>query len=482
MLIACIIFPLLAILRVSSIPSTSPEKLWSSSLRFSTFSFVLVTLLWSSQSWSFIGKPICFSIVEPLLNALPLGPLESISLEIDSLSCSLIVLSYFLIPLCIIISKDSIKILIKEFCIILFLTEIILGVVFSVSDLILFYIFFEGTLIPLFIIIGVWGSREEKIKAAFYFFIFTLVGSLFMLLSIFKIYSLTGVSSLSTLSSLSIPPEWELWVASGLVLGLAIKVPMFPAHIWLPQAHVEAPVAGSVLLAGIMLKLGGYGLIKFCWGIVPVGMSSISPLLITVSVLGVLYGGLLTCRQSDMKRLIAYSSVAHMGIVTAAIFNEDLISRLGGIFMMLAHGIVSSSLFIAVTFLYSRSGSRLIRFHRGIAAGMPLFCSAFVILNLANMALPLSSNFIAEFISIVGIFREHPLITMLLASGVVISAVYSLLLVNRVCFGSPNKFLISVRDTNRLEFITLIIFLIPAYQLGIFPSWVLNQLQSSSFF
>nr|AEP83114.1 NADH dehydrogenase subunit 4 [Alatina alata] len=470
---------LLAIASILWVEDSRISKIWLTSLFYGFLSLVTTSILWSIQSWSI---PLLSQVSKPGGFLLPtfLNNWGLFGLSWDSLSLSMVLLTALLTPSCLIISMGRLKIMVKEFCLLLFFTHLILVLVFSVDDLILFYILFESTLIPLFIMIGVWGGREEKVKAAFYFFIFTLVGSVFMLLAVLKTYSLSGSTSLIMIFSIGIPSFWQWWIALGLVVGMAVKIPMFPAHIWLPQAHVEAPVAGSVLLAGIMLKLGGYGLIKFCWPIVPEGITFISPVFITLSIVAIIYGGLITCRQSDMKRLVAYSSVAHMGLVTAAIFSGDPIAQLGSIFIMLSHGIVSSALFISVTQLYDRTGTRLIRYYRGVVITMPLFSALFVVLNLANMALPLSANFLAELISIVGIMRELPLVAPLMAVGVVLSAAYSLFMVNRISFGVPSPYTLKIRDLGRKEVYPVTLLAVLTYQLGVCPNWVVSPLQSYS--
>lgn len=347
--------------------------------------------------------------------------------------------------------------------------------VFTSLNILLFYILFEIILIPMFIMIGVWGSRKEKEKAAYYFFFYTLAGSLFMLLSIFSIYSYTGTLDYQLLINTYIPKNIQLWCFLGFFISLAVKIPMVPLHIWLPQAHVEAPVAGSVILAGVLLKLGGYGFIRFTWNIFPDASEYFSPIIMLLSGVAIIYASLSTCRQTDAKRLVAYSSVAHMGIVTLGIFSKTIEGVIASILLMVAHGLVSSGLFIVVTNLYDRFHTKLIRYYKGITYTMPLFSTLFFLLVLANIAFPISLNFIGEFISIYSAFQYSPIIILPPLLGIVLSAGYSLTFYNKIAFGSPSQFIITSRDINRKELFSPLLLILLTIVLGLSPMIIMSS-------
>lgn len=455
-----------AIINVISIKPDDHSYLKRVSLQWSFLILIISTLIWFSLNINLgfqFNSCLCLSFYWTLI---PFG--------VDSISLFFIFLSTLLIPICILTSWNSIKFLVKEYLLCLLIIELLLIGVFTALDIIIFYILFEAILIPMFIIIGVWGAREQKIKAAYYFFFYTLFGSVFMLLAIFKLYSITGTTHFQVLLALDIPKNSQFWIFLGFFLSFAVKVPKLPFHIWLPQAHVEAPVAGSVLLAGILLKLGGYGFLRFSFPLLPEASQFFAPFIITLSLLAVIYGSLTTCRQTDMKRLIAYSSVAHMGLVTLAIFSGNLEGLTASIFLMVAHGLVSSALFILVTVPYDRVGTRLIRYYRGLAISMPLFASLFILFTLANIALPMSCNFIGEFYALIAAFKFNKLAGILASVGIVLSAAYSLLLYNRISFGAPSNFTHLTRDLSRRETNVLITLVLPTYILGIFPSLLIT--------
>ena len=360
--------------------------------------------------------------------------LAILSLSLNKLSLIFILLSILLITLSIKYNWNSTNYS-KEFILLLFLLLTILIGLFTTEDLILFYVFFEFTLIPIFILIGVKGSRAERVKASFYFFLYTFTGSIVMLLSIIKIYILTGTTNFFFLSYAYMPMKYQIWFFVSFFLSLAVKIPMVPFHIWLPQAHVEAPMAGSVLLAGILLKLGGYGFIRFNI-MFPDAAILISPIFLLLSLIAIIYGALITCRQSDMKRLIAYSSVSHMGMVTFGVFTNSWEGFMGSIVMMLAHGFSSAALFILVGLMYSRLGTRIIKYYKGLTLTMPLFSSIFFFMTLANIGFPLTVNFIAECLIILSAIKYTSLINpLIIGGGMFLGVVYSFFLYNRVFFG-----------------------------------------------
>ena len=404
-----------------------------------------------------------------------------INFAIDGISLFFIGLSIILIPICIIMSWKAISYFKKEFLLSLYIILILLIGVFTILDILGFYILFESILIPMFLVIGVWGSREEKVKAAFYFFFYTLVGSLLMLLGIFKIYSVLGSTNYQTIAFVSIPNHLQYWLFLGFFASLAVKIPMIPAHIWLPQAHVEAPVAGSVLLAGILLKLGGYGFVRFAYPLFPTASEYFTPVIILLSVIALIYASLTTCRQTDIKRLIAYSSVAHMGLVTLAIFVHSLEGLIASLVMMIAHGLVSSGLFMTSAVLYVRHHSRTLRYFRGLTVTMPIFSFVTLVLILANIGFPLTFNFIAEFFSILAAFNYSYFVGVLSCIGALLSTVYALYYYNRIYFGTLSSHLNLSREMLSYELQGFIPLVILTLLLGVTPNILLKFMLTSSY-
>lgn len=390
---------------------------------------------------------------------------------LDGVSYLFVLLSSLLTVICILVSWATVTYLVYEFLLCLLVLQLLLVFLFTTWDLLIFYVFFEALLIPMVLIIGVWGLRYEKVRAAYYFFFYTFSGSVCFLLSVLSLRSFTGTTDYLVLSCLSLPLSFEYVWFIGLFLGLAVKIPLFPFHIWLPQAHVEAPTAGSVMLAGILLKVGGYGLLRFSWPLFPMASEFFTPLVMVLSVLSMVYAGLVTCRQVDLKRIIAYSSVSHMGLVTASLFSHTITGLHAATFLMLAHGLTSSTLFILVGFLYSRYGSRLVTNFRGLALTMPLFSSLFLLSLLANCSLPATANFIGEFLSLYCVFGYSYSVGGFSLFGAFLSAVYSINLFNRVCFGTPSAYLVFGRDLSRLELLAILPLVFLNFFLGIFP-WV----------
>nr|QJS34588.1 NADH dehydrogenase subunit 4 [Phanopathes sp. NB-2020] len=470
----------IGIINVMRTPRDNDVKLKRTALEWSLATLTATLILWgafdSEGQFQTINQTEW--IVSPTFN-FQWGP---ILLAVDGISLFFLILTALLIPICILISWDSIKYLLKEFLLCLLFLEVLLMGVFAALDLLLFYILFEGILIPMFLLIGIWGSREEKVRASYYFFFYTFIGSVFMLLGIFQLYSYTGTTDYQTLLNIKLPTSIQKWVFAGFFLSLAVKIPQIPFHIWLPQAHVEAPVSGSVILAGVLLKLGGYGFLRFSWPILPAASEYFAPLIITLSVIAIIYGGLTTCRQVDFKRLIAYSSVAHMGLVTLGLFTHTVEGLVAAVFMMLAHGLVSSALFIAVTFLYERHHTRLIKYYRGVSITMPIFAILMLVLTLTNMGIPLSCNFVAEFFSLLAAFKYNLGLGVLAASGMVWSAAYSLYLYNRICFGNASNYLLFTRDLSRREVLVVSPLIMLIFFLGVLPSMVLDPIRNATFF
>jgi NADH-ubiquinone oxidoreductase chain 4 len=399
---------------------------------------------------------------------------------LDGFSLFFVILTSFIIPSCILASWDTIlsRPGWKSFLIALLVLETLLIALFVVVDLLLFYICFESVLIPLFFMIGQWGHGASRIRSAFLLFLYTLFGSLFMLLAIITIWLSSGTSDILLLSTVDISHSVQNLLWLGFFLAFAIKLPLVPFHIWLPQAHTDAPLAGSMLLAGIILKLPVYGSLRILLPLLPEASQHFSPLVYTLCIISILYTCLSTLRQSNLKSIIAYSSVSHMAIVTMGLFSNTIQGIEGGIFLSLAHGIVSPALFICITVLYDRWHTLTLLYYRGLAQAMPIFATLFFIFILANMATPPSVNFVGEFLSFIGAFQRNPVLTALAAFfSVILTAAYSIWLFNRVCFGSFSPYLLRASDLTRREFFLLLPYLILTFLLGIFPNLILDYLQ-----
>lgn len=398
-------------------------------------------------------------------------------LGLDAISLFFIILTTFLIPVCILVGWSSIQIYVKEYCIAFLILESLMITVFSVLDLLLFYIFFESVLIPMFIIIGIWGSRQRKIRAAYQFFLYTLFGSVLMLLAILLIFYQTGSLDLEILYSTNFSENRQILLWLAFFSSFAVKVPMVPVHIWLPEAHVEAPTAGSVILAGILLKLGTYGFLRFSIPLFPYASLYFAPLIHTLSIIAIIYTSLTTLRQIDLKKIIAYSSVAHMNFVTIGIFSLNAQGIEGSILLMLSHGLVSPALFLCVGILYDRHKTRLLRYYSGCVQTMPLFSIMFLFFTMANISIPGTSSFIGEFLILTGAFQINTFVAFMAATGMVLGAAYALWLCNRLIYG-VNKpyFIMSFSDISRREFFMLLPFVISILWMGIIPECFLNTL------
>ena len=399
---------------------------------------------------------------------------------IDGISLFFIILTTFLIPVCLLVGWTTIRMAVKEYCIAFLVLETLMIAAFSVLDLIFFYIFFESVLIPMFLIIGVWGSRERKIRAAYQLFLYTLVGSLLMLLAILLIYSQTGTTDLQILYATQFSESRQLLLWLAFFASFAVKVPMIPVHIWLPEAHVEAPTAGSVILAGILLKLGTYGFLRFSIPLFPYASIYFTPLIQTLSILAIIYSSLTTLRQVDLKKIIAYSSVAHMNFVTLGLFSLNAQGIEGAVMLMLAHGLVSPALFLLVGFLYDRHKTRLLRYYGGCGRTMPAFAIMFLFFTMANISLPGTANFVGEFLVLTGAFRSNSFVATMAASGMVLGAAYGLWLCNRLLYGlSKPYYLVSFSDLSRREFFLLLPFVISVLVMGLAPEPFLDILRLS---
>ncbi len=396
---------------------------------------------------------------------------------VDGISILFILLTAFLTPLCIIASTKTVKTRMLEYMVAFLVLETLMIGVFCALDMVLFYVFFEAVLLPMFIIIGVWGGAN-KVYAAYKFFLFTLLGSVLMLAAMLWLYHYSGTvgapsTDIRELAKLDIPAGAQTWLWLAFFASFAVKMPMWPVHTWLPDAHVQAPTAGSVILAGILLKLGGYGLIRFSIPMFPDASMYFAPMVFWLSIIGIIYTSLVAYRQEDMKKLIAYSSVAHMGFVTMGIFAVNMQGMQGAIFQMISHGIVSGALFFAVGVIYDRMHTREIAFYGGIVKYMPMYAAVFMLFTMANVGLPGTSGFVGEILTMVGAYHVNPWIAFGASSGMILSAVYALHLYREVIFGEVNnEKLEGMKDLTTREIVIMAPLMVMTIVLGIYPSLV----------
>ena len=400
-------------------------------------------------------------------------------LGIDGISILFIVLTAFITPICIISCISSVKTRLKEFLISILILETFMIGVFCSLDLVIFYLFFEAGLIPMFLIIGVWGG-PRRVYSAFKFFLYTLLGSVLMLVAIIAIYWITGTTDVTQIYEIKIPKEYQnlLWLA--FFSSFAVKMPMWPVHTWLPDAHVEAPTAGSVILAAILLKMAGYGFIRFSIGMFPYGSAYFTPLIFILSIIAIIYTSLVALMQDDMKKLIAYSSVGHMGFVTLGIFTFTQQGIEGSMFQMLSHGLVSAALFLCVGVLYDRMRSRKISDYGGVVNYLPKFSFLFIVFALSALGLPGTSGFIGEFLVLVGAFKKSFILAILASIGVILAAAYMLWLSKRVIFGETrNSNIKSLKDINMSEGVVLSILVFMTIFFGFYPEPLINTFSLS---
>ena len=398
---------------------------------------------------------------------------------IDGISILFIILTTFITPLCIISVNNTIKNKLRDFLIAILVMESLMIGVFCSLDLVVFYLFFEAGLIPMFLIIGIWGG-PRRVYSAFKFFLYTLLGSVLMLVAIISIYWISGTTDIVQLYELGIDAKYQnlLWLA--FFSSFAVKIPMWPFHTWLPDAHVEAPTAGSVLLAAILLKMAGYGFIRFSLGLFPLASELFTPLVYVLSLIAILNASLVALMQEDMKKLIAYSSVAHMGFVTLGIFTITQQGIEGSIIQMISHGLVSAALFLCVGVVYDRMHSRLIKNYGGLVSVMPKYSVLFMLFTLAALGLPGTSGFIGEFLILMGAFKSNFLVAVIASLGVIFGAVYMLWLYRRVVFGNlTNKDLLKIPDLNNSEKFILWSLAIPVLFFGFYPEPLVNTIEVS---
>jgi len=436
------------------------------------FTFILSLFIWIGFDYSNAG----FQMVEKR-EWLDSG--ISYHMGVDGISMLFVILTTFLMPFCILASWETIENRVKEYMIAFLILETLMIGVFCALDIVLFYVFFEAGLIPMFIIIGVWGGKR-RVYASFKFFLYTLLGSVLMLLAMMAMFWQAGTTDIPTLLTHAFPVQMQYWLWAAFFASFAVKMPMWPVHTWLPDAHVEAPTAGSVILAGILLKMGGYGFLRFSLPMFPVASADLAPFVFTLSVVAIVYTSLVAMMQEDIKKLIAYSSVAHMGFVTMGIFTMNEQGVQGAIFQMLSHGLVSGALFLCVGVIYDRMHTREIAAYGGLVNNMPKYAVAFMLFTMANVGLPGTSGFVGEFLTLLAAFRVNTWVAFFATMGVILSAAYALWLYRRVIFGALTKeSLKGLTDLSLREKTILYPLMALVIFFGIYPSALIDTTTAS---
>lgn len=476
MLSCLIILPFIGILSIGPIHHNNDGLIKQIAFLNSSITFLLSLLL-----WIFFDCSSCtFQYVE-FFNWMPFFNIN-FYLGVDGISLFFILLSTFLTCICILSSWIVVKKQVKTYVIFFLLIEFSLVIVFSILDVAIFYVFFESILIPMFFIIGVWGSRTRRLKAAYQFFLYTLTGSLFMLLAIFFLFFETGTTDFQILNTVIFSEEKEIVLWLAFFISFSVKVPMIPFHIWLPEAHVEAPTAGSIMLAGILLKIGTYGFLRFSISLFPHASIFFAPLIYSMSVIAIIYTSLTTLRQIDLKKIIAYSSIAHMGLVTIGIFTFNLPGIIGSLLVMISHGFVSSSLFLCIGVLYDRFHTRLIKYYTGLVQVMPVFSFIFTFFSISNLAFPSLSSFVGEFLILIGSFFNSTITALLSSTSMVFGASYCLWLCNRILFGPLiTKYMFCYKDVNRREIALFFPLIFCIIWMGVYPEAFIECMQFSLF-
>ncbi|MCY1707640.1 NADH-quinone oxidoreductase subunit M [Pannonibacter sp. SL95] len=462
----------LAILLVPGEDEGAKRNIRMVALVTTLFTFVLSLFIWGAFDYANPG----LQLVE---TQEWLGGNIGYKMGVDGISMLFVILTTFLMPFCILASWESIEKRVKEYMIAFLVLETLMIGVFCAQDLVLFYVFFEASLLPMFLIIGVWGGKR-RVYASYKFFLYTLLGSVLMLIAIMTMYWSAGTTDITELSKYTFASDVQTWLWLAFFASFAVKMPMWPVHTWLPDAHVEAPTAGSVLLAAILLKMGGYGFLRFSLPMFPIASEMFAPMVFTLSIIAIIYTSLVALVQEDIKKLIAYSSVAHMGYVTMGIFTMTEQGIQGALFQMLSHGIVSGALFLCVGVIYDRMHTRDIAAYGGLVNRMPFYAVAFLIFTMANVGLPGTSGFVGEFLTLLGAFEVNTWVAFFGATGVVFSAAYALFLYRRVVFGALDKeSLKSITDLSLREQVILVPLIILTILFGFYPAPILDVTQGS---
>jgi NADH-quinone oxidoreductase subunit M len=471
-----LIIPLIGAAFILCLRGTDDEV--RSNVRWAALAATIVTFLLSLVAWSrFDAQSAGFQLTETHAWLVP-GKI-AFKLTVDGFAMPFVLLTTFLMPFCILASWDSITKRVRAYFVCFLVLETSMIGVFLAGDLVLFYLMFEAGLIPMFLIIGIWGGKR-RIYAAFKFFLYTLLGSVLMLLAIIAMYWHAGTTDIQLLLAHRFPANMQFWLWLAFFASFAVKMPMWPVHTWLPDAHVEAPTAGSVILAGILLKMGGYGFLRFSLPMFPQASHQFAPLIFALSVIAVIYTSLVAFRQTDIKKLIAYSSVAHMGLVTMAIFSGNAIGEQGAIYQMLSHGVISGALFLCVGVIYDRMHTREIAFYGGLVNRMPIYAAVFMLFTMGNVGLPGTSGFVGEILSMTGAYRASTWTAIFATSGVILSAVYMLSVYRRVVFGElTNAKLSAITDLEWREVVIFAPLIAATLALGVAPSAVFDITQAS---
>lgn len=469
-----LILPLLGSFLLLITPFQNKSALKSIVLNFSCLTFISSLFI-----WIFFDKSIgTFQFTEKFLWI----PTSNINfpLGVDGISMFFVILTTLLIPLCLLASWKSIDTDLKKYFMAFLIMEFFLIGVFCILDLLLFYIFFESVLIPMYLIVGVWGSRERKIRAAYFFFLYTLLGSVLMLLAILYIYYQVGTTDYEVLLSFIFSPTEQKIIWLAFFMSFATKVPMVPVHLWLPEAHVEAPTAGSVILAGVLLKLGTYGFIRFSFPLLPEACFYFTPFVYALSAVGIVYASFTAIRQTDFKRIIAYTSVAHMNLVMVGLFSFNVIGIEGAILQSLSHGFVASALFLIIGVVYDRHHTRMVKYYGGLVHTMPLYVMIFLFFTMANIGLPGTGSFVGEFLILIGSFKTNITIAFISATGMIIGGCYSLFLFNRVAYGNlKTQYFKHYLDINKREFLIFLPLIIGTLVMGVYPNIWLESIHFS---
>jgi len=463
--------PLVGVAFIAFLPRDAVQNaryvaLWTTLVTFAVSLLIWVNFDTSTASFQFVEE-------RPWLGTI------AYRMGVDGISMLFVILTTFLMPLCILASWESVESRVKEYMMAFLVMETLMIGVFCALDLVLFYLFFEASLIPMFLIIGVWGG-PRRVYASFKFFLYTLLGSLLMLLAMMAMYWYAGTTNIVTLLGTKFPADMQWWLWLAFFASFAVKLPMWPVHTWLPDAHVEAPTAGSVILAAILLKMGGYGFLRFSVPMFPLASQELAPLVFALSVIAIIYTSLVALAQEDVKKLIAYSSVAHMGFVTMGIFTFTVQGVDGAIFQMISHGIVSAALFLCVGVIYDRMHTRDITAYGGLVNRMPIYAFCFMVFTMANVGLPGTSGFVGEFLALLAAFKTNTWVAFLATTSVILSASYMLYLYRRVIFGALEKAsLKAIADMTPREVIVLAPLVILTILFGFYPAPILDVTSTS---